>query len=77
MAYYIYENLQAGLHKAVMHDGACGYCNDGAGRAGGYDPNHAEWHGPFPSLNAALRKQRAMSVKVRKSCCCVGATSDA
>jgi hypothetical protein len=33
--YYMYENWQAGPHKAVVHVGTCGFCKDGNGRAGG------------------------------------------
>ena len=32
MAFYIYENWQAGPHKAVIHRGDCRYCNQGRGR---------------------------------------------
>ncbi len=53
MSYYIYENWQAGPHKAVIHVGSCGFCNDGEGRAGGYDPRHAKWLGPYETLDAA------------------------
>jgi hypothetical protein len=53
MAFYVYENWQAGPHKTVIHEGSCGFCNHGAGRAGGYDPSHAEWHGPFITEAAA------------------------
>ena len=38
MAYYIYENWRSGPHKAVLHVGECGHCNNGKGHAGGYDP---------------------------------------
>jgi hypothetical protein len=51
--FYIYENWQAGPHKAVVHRSTCGFCNDGHGRAGGYDPRHALWHGPYVGLEAA------------------------
>jgi F-type H+-transporting ATPase subunit beta len=71
MGFYIYENWQAGPHKAVIHHGSCGYCNEGKGRAGGYDPNHAEWHGPFGTLEDARNHQQQMNVKVRKECRCV------
>lgn len=71
MKYYIYENWQAGPHKAVLHRGSCGYCNNGNGRAGGYDPGHAEWHGPFNSIDEAKKRQLSMNVKVRKVCRCV------
>jgi len=53
MDFYIYENWQAGPHKAVSHVGSCGYCNDGHGRAGGYDSSHAKWDGPYHSLREA------------------------
>ncbi len=68
MSYYIYENWQAGPHKAVIHNGSCGYCNNGSGRAGGYDPKHAQWHGPYETLASARSAQEGLSVKVRKEC---------
>lgn len=71
MAYYIYENWQAGPHKAVIHNGSCGFCNEGQGRAGGYDPSHAKWHGPFATVESARLEQNRMQVKVRKECRCV------
>ena len=33
--FYIYENWQAGPHKAVIHRGSCGHCNNGQGKTGG------------------------------------------
>lgn len=71
MNYFIYENWQAGPHKAVIHVGECRFCNNGQGRAGGYDPKHAEWHGPYSTLEQARGAQAAMKVKVRKQCRCV------
>mgnify|MGYP003665872828 CR=1 FL=1 len=71
MGFYIYENWQAGPRKAVIHDGACAFCNDGVGRAGGYDPAHATWHGPYKSLEIARSRQKAMDVKVRRECRCL------
>ena len=71
MSFYIYENWQAGPHKAVLHLGSCGYCNEGRGRAGGYDPAHAKWHGPFDSLMQARKTQEQMNVTTRKVCRCV------
>lgn len=68
MAYYIYENWQAGPHKAVLHIGECGHCKDGHGRAGGYDRSHAKWHGPYAALEQARREQKNLSVDVRKEC---------
>ncbi len=69
--YYIYENWQAGPHKAVVHIGSCGYCNEGKGRAGGYDPAHARWHGPYETLELARSQQSRLPVAERKECRCV------
>jgi hypothetical protein len=55
MAFHVYENWQAGPRKSVIHEGSCGFCKDGQGRAGGYDPAHAQWHGPFDDLTAARK----------------------
>ena len=51
--YYVYENWRAGPHKAVIHQGKCGFCNNGAGQRGGTHPKHGRWHGPFPTAAAA------------------------
>jgi hypothetical protein len=67
MSYYVYENWQAGPHKTVIHLGSCGFCNHGKGRAGGYDPKHAMWHGPFESLNAAEHKAKSLPGVVKGS----------
>jgi hypothetical protein len=53
MAFYIYENWQAGPHKLVIHDGSCGFCNEGHGMAGGTNPAYGRWHGSFPTISAA------------------------
>lgn len=71
MAFYIYENWQAGPRKAVIHHGSCGHCNEGKGRAGGYDPAHAEWHGPYGNLAEAREEQKTMNVVERKECRCI------
>lgn len=71
VAYYIYENWQAGTHKAVIHIGTCGFCKHGKGRAGGYDPAHARWLGGYESLDEARKMQKKMVAKVRKECRCV------
>ena len=53
MSYYVYENWQAGPHKAVIHRAACGSCKSGAGLRGGTHPKHGKWHGPFSTPSAA------------------------
>ena len=54
MSYWIYDNWQAGPHKAVIHVAECGFCKDGRGRSGrGTDPRYGRWLGPYPSLDEA------------------------
>ena len=73
MSYYIYENWQAGPHKAVIHVGDCGFCNDGKGRAGGYDPRHAKWHGPYGTVKLARVASSGLpGVVVQREHRCVG-----
>lgn len=70
--FYVYENWQAGPRKAVIHHASCGYCNDGEGKAGGYDPRHAQWHGPYNTIDQARSASQALpGVVVRRECRCV------
>ena len=70
--YFVYENWQAGPHKAALHRGSCGQCNHGKGRPAGHDPAHAKWHGPFASMNEARTAQQALpNVLIRSECKCV------
>lgn len=71
MAYYIYENWQAGPHKAVVHIGSCGFCNNGLGLSGGSDPKHGKWHGPYETLSDAVDIQKGLRVDVGKECSCI------
>jgi len=72
MAFYVYQNWQAGPHKAVIHRGECAFCNDGQGRSGGYDPRHVMWHGPFTTIDDARQAARALrGVIVHRECRCV------
>ena len=69
MTFWIYENWQAGPHKAVIHHGDCGFCNDGGGQSNGdYDPTHGTWHGPYNDVGAAKEAWRRLDVVVRKEC---------
>jgi hypothetical protein len=62
--FFIYENWQAGPHKAVIHQTDCGFCNAGRGLRGGYDLRHARWHPEpgrgLPSLEQARAYARAI-----------------
>jgi hypothetical protein len=76
MEFWVYENWQAGPHKAVIHRGSCGHCNYGRGKAGGYDRRHAQWHGPFASVAAAQAFSRGLrGVVLRRLSRCVGQIS--
>lgn len=57
MAFWVYSNW---VHKyAKVHDGACGYCNDGRGiHDRGSDAVASEWLGPFRSAAEALGAAR-------------------
>ena len=69
MAYYIYENWRAWRHKAIIHRGSCGHCNNGQGRnEGNYDPNNGAWHGPYADLQEAQEAQEEMPVEVHGKC---------
>ncbi len=73
MSYFIYENWQAGPHKAVLHVGHCSFCKEGQGLAGGSDPKHGKWHGPYSNAADARAAQSRMHVEVRKDCSiCIG-----
>ena len=66
--FYVYENWQAGPPKAKIHRAACGYCNDGRGRTGEYDPAHGQWYGPFDTLGSARDFQVRLQVQDRSDC---------
>jgi 4-hydroxy-tetrahydrodipicolinate synthase len=70
--FYIYENWQAGPHKAVLHRSSCGQCNHGKGRPAGHDANHARWHGPYATLAEARSSIQGMAgILIRSECKCV------
>lgn len=51
--YWVYENWQAGPHKATLHRAECYHCNNGNGQSGqGTASEHGEWR-PFATLAAA------------------------
>lgn len=73
MAYWVYENWQAGPHKAVVHDGSCGYCKDGRGRSGkGTNPAYGRWHGPYATLDEAQTAATGLQPSELKTHTCCG-----
>ncbi len=73
MSFWVYENWQAGPHKAVIHDGRCGFCKDGQGlRPEEHNPRHAAWHGPYPTIEDARGVSRTLpGVVVHQEHVCV------
>jgi hypothetical protein len=72
--YWVYENWQAGTHKAVVHAGSCSFCNDGRGLSlSGTDPKHGQWHGPFPSggVAEACARRTGGVLKFCHFCTCI------
>jgi len=61
MGFYVYENWQAGPHKAVIYNGSCGFCNDRRGRACGYDRTRAQWHPEQPPAFTRLDEARGFA----------------
>jgi len=67
--YWIYENWQAGPHKAVIHEAGCSFCNDGLGRSNGTaDTRYGRWRGPYASRTLAWDAARRMPAEDRREC---------
>jgi hypothetical protein len=45
MDYWVYENWT--IDKAVVHEAACRFCNDGRGIHRADEGHNGLWHGPF------------------------------
>ncbi len=71
MSYWIYENWTA-ENKTVIHDGSCGYCNNGNGcHANPLGNKNGKWHGPFGTVTAAEAAAKATQRLVQKKHACV------
>jgi len=70
MSYYdVYENWTA-EHKAVIHRGACGNCNEGRGcHRNPLGNRKGRWHGPIDSLREAQRAAENTGRPVRQHRC--------
>ena len=70
MSYWVYENWVA-ESKAVIHLGACRFCNEGAGTGRNVrGERNGKWHGRFGSFDEADVAARKTGRPVR-SCRCV------
>jgi 4-hydroxy-tetrahydrodipicolinate synthase len=71
-AFFVYENWASGPHKAVLHRSTCGQCSNGKARPAGHSANHAQWHGPYPSLAEARQVTHTLpNVLIRSECKCI------
>ncbi len=69
MSFWVYENWTA-EHKAVVHRGSCGNCNDGKGcQQNKLGNKNGQWHGPFSSEEAAHAKAKGTGRPVRADRC--------
>jgi 4-hydroxy-tetrahydrodipicolinate synthase len=71
-AFFVYENWASGPHKAVLHRSSCGQCSNGKARPTGHSANHAQWHGPYPTLAEARQVTHTLpNVLIRSECKCI------
>jgi 4-hydroxy-tetrahydrodipicolinate synthase len=71
-AFFVYENWASGPHKAVLHRSTCGQCSNGKARPAGHSANHAQWHGPYPTLAEARQVTHTLpNVLIRSECKCI------
>src|SRR5207253_737249 len=71
-SFFVYENWASGPHKAVLHRSTCGQCSNGKARPAGHSANHAQWHGPYPTLAEARQTVQTLpSVLIRSECKCI------
>lgn len=59
MTYWVYENWRAHGHRATVHRGECGHCNDGSGQGGGTRADNGQWLGPYKAADEAAAAARA------------------
>ncbi|PYV48560.1 MAG: 4-hydroxy-tetrahydrodipicolinate synthase [Acidobacteria bacterium] len=70
--FFVYENWASGPHKAVLHRSTCGQCGNGKARPAGHSTNHAQWHGPYPTLAEARQVTHTLpNVLIRSECKCI------
>ena len=67
--YWVYHNWQAPDRGAIIHRGDCGECQHGRGKRGGTNPQHGQWHGPFPTLQAGWEQAYLLSPAIQPREC--------
>lgn len=77
MSYWVYEHWCA-EHKAMVHTGHCGHCNDGRGcHQHLRGESNSRWLGPYPSFRVANSVARATGRPVRVHKCASGMGTEA
>lgn len=70
-SYWAYENWVAYGHRATIHRGDCGSCNNGAGVHGGGSRHTGRWLGPFLSPDEASAEAESVGADVRNCSRCM------
>jgi len=69
MSYWVYVNWTA-EHKAVIHWGSCGNCNNGKGcHPNPLGEKNGAWRGPFRDLDEARERAKETHKPVREHAC--------
>lgn len=69
MAYWVYEDKPT--NHATVHEGACGYCNEGAGvRKAKKSTALCQWHGPFDEEHEAWTFGQGLGRPLTVHGCC-------
>lgn len=70
-SFWAYENWVAAGHRATIHRGECGFCNNGAGVHGGGHTRNGRWLGPFRSREEAEAEAKRAGAEVRDCSRCM------
>jgi len=68
VAYWVYENIPT--NHATVHDGACGFCNDGRGVKAERIVKENKWHGPFEEEHEAFLFGQGLGRPLTVHTCC-------
>ena len=67
-SFYVYENWRVSPKKAIVHLGACSFCNSGRGLHRRASGQNGRWHGPYSSLYDADQAAAATGHERREHC---------
>ena len=66
MVFYVYGNWVAEGHKATIHQGCCGFCNNGKGAHACTNSINGKWRGPYQTSKEALNFAQSKTIDVRR-----------